>query len=306
MGSNNMFNQQYHILHQQGQQNPNPRSSFLDDLIPIINNWRAQKKAVLMCIDANKNIHKPKSTGMARLFQETDLIDLHHHHHPNSLCPPMHNQGSHPIDLCAGSREFLEALWAAWYLPFGKPLGLCGNHQTLGLDFDIDILFKHQVTLNMPAIMCRVNSNNPALIKEFCMHAIAASQKANMYGQIHQLLTKEHFSPNNHKDLEQIDAELTQLLVSADQQCKKPGTHPWSLELHKAYIIHHYWTLKLSSKCTGRQYLQALTKIENQFTTTQLKISPTNSISAHLQAAQKITPRYKERSSWQTENASKI
>jgi len=79
MGSNNTFNQQYRILHQQGQQNPDPKSSFLDDLIPIINNWRAQKKAVLICIDANENIHKPKSTSMARLFQETDLIDLHHH-----------------------------------------------------------------------------------------------------------------------------------------------------------------------------------------------------------------------------------
>jgi len=110
MGSNNTFNQQYRILHQQGQQNPDPQSSFLDDLIPIINNWRAQKKAVLICIDANENIHKPKRTGMARLFQETDLIDLHHHRHPNSLRPPTYNRGSHPIDLCAGSREFLEAL----------------------------------------------------------------------------------------------------------------------------------------------------------------------------------------------------
>jgi len=164
----------------------------------------------------------------------------------------------------------------------GKPLGLCCDHQTLGLDFDINILFKHQVTPNMPAITRGVNSNNPTLIKEFCKHAIAASQEANLYRRIHQVLTKEHFSPSDHKDLEQIDAELTQLLVSTDQQCKKPGTHPWSPELHKAYIIHHYWTLKLSSKHTGRQYLQSLTKIKNQFTTTQLKISPMDSISAHL------------------------
>jgi len=138
----------------------------------------------------------------------------------------------------------------------------------------------------MPTIKRGVNSNNPTLIKEFCKHAIAASQEANIYGRIHQLLTKEHFSPSDHDDLEQIDVELTKLLVSADQQCKKPGTHPWSPELHKAYIIHHYWTLKLSSQRTGRQYPQALTKIENQFTITQLKLSPTDSISAHLRAAQ--------------------
>jgi len=34
------------------------------------------------------------------------------------------------------------ALEAAWYLPFAEPLGLKGNHQTIGLDFNIDLLFQ--------------------------------------------------------------------------------------------------------------------------------------------------------------------
>jgi len=39
MGSNNTFNQQYRLLHQQGQQNPEPRTQFIDDLIRQVNSW---------------------------------------------------------------------------------------------------------------------------------------------------------------------------------------------------------------------------------------------------------------------------
>jgi len=165
-----------------------------------------------------------------------------------------------PIDLCTGSREFCDALRGAWYLPFGEPLGLQGDHLTLGLDFNIDKLFMQQATPSMQTITHGVNSNNPTLVKEFCKHAIQASLEADLYGRIHHLLTKEQFSPSNHEDLEQIDAELMQILVNADKKCKKPGNHPQSPELHKAYIIHYYWTFQLSSKCTGRQYPQALPK----------------------------------------------
>ncbi len=55
MGSKNTLNQQYWLLHQQGQQNPDPRSQFLDDLICQVKTWQEQQKAVLICIDANEN-----------------------------------------------------------------------------------------------------------------------------------------------------------------------------------------------------------------------------------------------------------
>jgi len=91
MGSNNTYNQQYRLLHQQGYQNPDPRSKFLDDLIQLIKNWRAQNKAVLICIDANENPQKANTSGVTRIFSETDLIDLHTHRHPNLIRPPTYN-----------------------------------------------------------------------------------------------------------------------------------------------------------------------------------------------------------------------
>ncbi len=64
LGSNNTYNQQYRLLHQQGHCSPDPRTQFLDDIIPLINEWHRQRKAVLVCLDANENPQTTKSTGI--------------------------------------------------------------------------------------------------------------------------------------------------------------------------------------------------------------------------------------------------
>jgi len=87
LGSNNTFNQQYWILHQQGTHDPDPQTKFIDDLVQQIQIWRAQSKAVLVCLDANENVQMPQQTGLAKLFSKTDLVDLHSYQHPNSNCP---------------------------------------------------------------------------------------------------------------------------------------------------------------------------------------------------------------------------
>jgi len=285
-GSNNTFNQQYRLLHQQGHRNPDPRTKFVDDLIVTINCWRTQNKAVLICIDANENPQTPGNPGIARMFMETDLQDLHSTRYPNQLRPPTYNRGSKPIDLCAGSPEFAEALTAAWYLPFGEPLGLRGDHRTLGLDFNIDKLFC-QTTSKTPSPPQRgIYSNNNKAVQKFCKLVITACREAGIHERIHTLATQTQLTPDQHDSLEMIDIDLTTILVQADQKCTKPGHHPWSPELHEAYLIHHYWTLKLSTKRTGREYPQAFAKIEARVKPNKLRPQHLHTISANLRHAQ--------------------
>jgi len=73
-----MFSQQHHILHQQGHQNLDPCTQFFSDLTHQIKSWCEQTKAVLICIDANDSILPHKlAPSIKKLFQETDLVDLH-------------------------------------------------------------------------------------------------------------------------------------------------------------------------------------------------------------------------------------
>jgi len=91
-------------------------------------------------MDANEDVDNPQSK-IARIFRETDLLDLHHHRYPAVKKPATHQRGSYPIDIMLGSRLLSMALIHAWMHPFGNPHLIKGDHRLLGLDFSPDILF---------------------------------------------------------------------------------------------------------------------------------------------------------------------
>jgi len=123
--------QQTRLLLQHGVPQPNPRQQFVTDIISQVRQWRDQKKEVLLGMDANENVDDPNSK-IARLFDETDLIDLHQHRHPAKTKPATFQQGSHPIDIMLGSPLVAQALITAWILPFGEPPMIKGDHRLLG------------------------------------------------------------------------------------------------------------------------------------------------------------------------------
>jgi len=134
--------QQTRLLLRQGVSNPNPRTQFISDLILQVRAWRSQKKEVLIGLDANKNIDSPNA-HIAKLSDDTDLIDLHQHRFPAQPKPATHQRGSHPIDMMIGSPLLATALQYAWILPFGEPAMIKGDHWLLGLDFPYHIIWKH-------------------------------------------------------------------------------------------------------------------------------------------------------------------
>jgi len=75
------------------------------------------------------------------------------------------------------------------------------------------------------------------------------------------LVNKDKFSNLDHQTLEDIDWDLTKILVKADQQCSKFKRAPWSPKLHNAYIEHRYWALQASSLKTGCNYDHLLNRL---------------------------------------------
>jgi len=132
--------QQIRLMQAQGIPNPKPRKLFLKDLITQLKQWRQQNKEIILCIDANESIDDPRS-DVSCLFTETDLIDLHNHHHPALRKPATHQRSSQVIDLIAGSPLVASALLHAWIHPFGNPISIKGDHRLLGIDLDPEVLF---------------------------------------------------------------------------------------------------------------------------------------------------------------------
>jgi len=139
--------QQYNVLLEQHVLNPNPREQFVtEDIINFVRQWQTTHD-ILLCLDANDNTTKSWDKGIERILDETALIDLHHNRHPGLQPPAMHNRGWITIDYCLGTRGFAQALTAAWMLPFGLPTTLSGDHRTIGLEFDHNVLFGCKVPL---------------------------------------------------------------------------------------------------------------------------------------------------------------
>jgi len=131
-----------------------------------------------------------------------------------------------------------------------------------------------------------VYSNNIKIVQKFCTQVIEGCHEQGIYEQIHTLASNTNMTNTNHRELDEIDNNLTQILVKANQKCIKYGNSPWLPQLHKAYLIHHYWSLKLSQKRTGWNYPQAFQAIEVRIPNQKLYQSHLNSLSTQLRFAQ--------------------
>jgi len=188
-------------------------------------------------MDANEDVNHPQSEIM-RVFNETDLIDLHHHCYPAMHKPATHQWGSHPIDLLAGTPMCASAIRRTWMLPFGMPLTIKGDHRLLGLDFDTDLLFGNSRTNPMPTPQRGVNSKHELHVAKFCKETIADCNKHRIAERINALKEKSQLSEDDLHELEAIDSKLMHILVSADHRCHPLSTTPWSPTVQRAYLCH--------------------------------------------------------------------
>jgi len=176
----------------------------------------------------------------------------------------MHNREWLTIDYCLGTQGFAQALTAAWMLPFGLPTTLSGDHRTLGLEFDHDVLFGRKVPLPTPTPQCSIYSTAYQTVQKFNNMVAQACKQHNLYNDTRRLASKYIFSEQDHSDLEQIDTKLTNILTWADRKLARYRTVPWSPELHTAFLTHRFWIVSLSQERTRRDYSTALKTIESQ------------------------------------------
>jgi len=272
LGSRTSYNQQLRLLTAAGHLNPDPRKHFFKDLIPLIQQWRSQCHKVILCMDVNKNTSTLNPTeDLGLLLSKTDLVDLHTHRHPTLSTPATHQRGSTTIDVILGSPQVAQALRGAFYLPYGEPISLSGNHRTLGVDIDTTILFGNKPPPTIQTHYRGVNSNAFPTVPEFCKEVVQQCENHNLFDRIDMLLQQQYFSPQHHNELEDIDTQLMAILVKTDQKFRKHNNFPWSPSLDTAYFTHRYWMICLTQKRTERDYSRQLQHIEQR-----LKHEPVN------------------------------
>jgi len=81
--------------------------------------------------------------------------------------------------------------------------------------------------------------------------------------------------------MEDIDKEFTQIIVKANQKCRKHA-QPWSPELHQAYLIYRYWALTISSIQTKRKYAKILQTLHKMIGPDTIQLLPNETPSIKL------------------------
>jgi len=100
-------------------------------------------------------------------------------------------------------------------------------------------LFGNQPLPSHQLIQSRgVNSNAIPTVQCFCMIANKQWEHKAIPERVAQLTQKDKFTKSDHDVLEQINQDLTNILVQANWQCSKFKNTPWSPKLHQMYIKH--------------------------------------------------------------------
>jgi len=212
-------------------------------------------------MDANDDVTKlnPKK-GLGHLLVEMDLIDLHHQCFPNSPRPPTYNRGQLTLDICLSSPEFTSALTKVAILPFGIPVHLPGDHRALILDFDSRILFGNALPGTCKPNCRGVYSNAIPTMTTFSK---LVGEGCNLYNIQEQIHTIEEKHSLTSQDPDQINSDLTRIMVTADAKCSWFREFPWTPNLHYAFLEHRYWMICLSEIRTKRSFKCALQIIQD-------------------------------------------
>ncbi len=254
LGANTIYDQKYWLLLNKGHTHPKPQQLFVMDLTEQVKKWRTDNIEVLLCMDTNEEATKLSfKNSIGTLLASTDLKDLHVLKHPTWPRPATYQWGVKTIDICLGSPAYIQALTKAFILPFHYPPTMPGDHRTIGVDFDPEILFGYRELPPNQYMSIRINSQVQTQITLYSTKVAYKWNWQEIQERIIVLMKKPKLNDKeDHANLEQIDQDLTKILVQADKQCAKFHQTPWSPKLHAAYLKHRYWPLQITSIKTKR------------------------------------------------------
>jgi len=210
IGSHTIYTQQYHILLWKGVSQPEPCHQTLVDLVSQVQEWTESDQEVLICMDLNESTSDTNpDQGIGYLLSHMSLLDLHKHQHPNWPTPATHIHGLSTINVCLGTTQFAEALIGAWYLSFGFLATVPSNHCTLGIDFDLDMLFGNKIPEAEQSNQWGIYSNDMPTVWCFNDMVAEACQEVQLFDTVNMLYCKYWFNVDDHELLEKMDQELT-------------------------------------------------------------------------------------------------
>jgi len=149
------------------------------------------------------------------------------------------------------------------------------------------VLFGNTPTNPTAGLIQGINSNHEQHAQCFCKEAIARCQQHHLVERLKVLLDKPCLSTTDIQELEELDAMLTKILVTADKHCHPLSMAQWSPTVQKAFIKHRYWSLRLAAHRMQWNLKSSLNSLAARMDPADVIKDPTKTLSSHLWQAQK-------------------
>jgi hypothetical protein len=241
MGDRTAYSQQWRVLLERNEKNPDPRAKFITDLKTLIKQWETEGHEIIIGMDANDSANT-KTSKIQQLLDRTSLVSMME----LTNAPATYARGTSCIDYIIGTPNVKLSIKASGYLPFYQG-AFESDHRALYIDLDMDQIFG--TTQSTPTHSLRnLKSNNWIQATKFMNMLEHDKQITAIEKALDDLYKAPTWTEDQHKQFEEIDQQFTKLLIKYEKKCETKGDQPWSDTLHHAKLICKYWRIKAKGK----------------------------------------------------------
>jgi hypothetical protein len=196
---------------------------MLDDLYAFLSPYEADGHEIIIMIDANS---PDNDNAVEQFLEKLNLHDLMAAFLPDNP-PPTYQRGRNKIDHIWGTAGVLTATTGAGILPFGA--GPRSDHPILYADISLADLCDlpsqslydptHPASRNLWSTDIKAAEKYVELVRQgFNMENI----NTRIAILIHRCDRTGQCTPNDERILNKLDADITKIMLKAEQECKKP------------------------------------------------------------------------------------
>ena len=224
--------------------------------------------------DANECILKKPTGEWAKFLEKTNLHDIHGLHHDPDTAPASYKRAqTGRIDYIVCSSALLPMVKACGTLAFEEGPYIGTDHRGLFVDFDSQALFKGKTNDIAMRQRRKLNSKDKKTVKKYILTLHKAIEKAKLIERAEDIPLRPKLSDSNREKLDQIDQELTELMLKAEEQCKREP-YAWSPKLDHQDKIKKYWRLCLSHILNKPDLSHQIANMKDQIMQHTVKLDP--------------------------------
>jgi len=225
-----------------------PQEQIFKDLKESIELHQKKGSEILICIDANEQWEE--GSAIQDFSLSLGLTDIAREKFDENYPPTFTRQNTQRrIDFMLGSEEVIKNVVAYGMAPLSMGRSI-GDHRAQYVDINVlELLQMNTHDLSTPSSR-RLKSPDPKCVTKYtkCLqdHLIDHRVFQRAEDLINNLKEKNHMTPEDKKEYEQLDEDIFRLCKSSENEIKlsKFQKHVWSPALDTAYKVANYWRLR--------------------------------------------------------------